>query len=79
MHEVLTMVVISPDFDQQRLLVYYLLSNYQLLTLHVPCFSVGISSQVHRAFVEQKLPKRRSFYAKRNGGPDGKHSCLVCS
>ena len=32
---------------------------------------------VHRAFVERKLHKRRSFYAKRNGGPDGKHSCLV--
>ena len=62
------MAVISPDFDQQRLLVHYLLSNYGLLTLHVPCFSVGICSQVHRAFVERKLHKRRSFYAKCNGG-----------
>ena len=69
--------VISPDFDQQRLLVHYLLSNYGLLTLHMPCFSVGICSQVHKAFVERKLHKRRSFYAKRNRGPDGKHSCLV--
>ena len=70
------MAVISPDFDQQRLLVHYLLSNDGVLTLHVPCFSVGICSQVHRAFVERKLHKR-SFYAKRNGGPDGKHSSLV--
>ena len=58
------MVVISPDFDQQRLLVHYLLNNYGLLALHVPCFSVGICSQIYRAFVERKLHKRRSFYAK---------------
>ena len=77
MHEFLTMVVISPDFDQLRLLVCYLLNNDGLLTLHVLCFSVGICSQVHRAFVEQKLHKR-SFYAKHNGGPDSKHSRLVC-
>ena len=54
------MAVINPDFDQQRLLVHYLLSNYGLLTLHVPCFGAGIYSQVHRTFVERKLHKKYS-------------------
>ena len=46
---------------------------------YLPCSNAGIYSKIRRAFLEQKLHKRRPFYTKQNGRPDGKHSRLVHS
>ena len=54
----------------------FLSAIYCVVIKYLSCSSAGVYSQVRRTFLEQKLHER-SFYTKRNGRPDGKHSDLV--
>ena len=75
-HEIVTMAVIdltSTKFCPDK---GSLSTIYSVFIKYLPCSSVGIYSQVHRASIARKLPKEGHFTQRLNGEPDGKHSRL---
>ena len=77
-HKIMTMAITRFCPDKASLsIIYSVVIKY--MYLHVHCSSIGIYSQAHRASIAQSYTKEGHFIPSVNGGPDGKHSCQVCS